>query len=73
MILHDNGTWEYMVKAVSKAKTDVRAITVYATRTGAKYHRESCRFLRKSKIPMKLDVAAARYDPCKVCKPPMPD
>ena len=37
------------------------ADTVYVTRTGKKYHRETCMHLRKSKIPMKLDDAAAQY------------
>ncbi len=44
-------------------------VTVYVTRTGAKYHREGCRYL-KSKIPMSLKEAKQRYTPCKVCKPP---
>jgi len=44
--------------------------TVYATRTGAKYHRAGCRYLRSSSIPMSLDDAKARYSPCSVCNPP---
>ncbi|MYB19547.1 MAG: thermonuclease family protein [Holophagales bacterium] len=43
--------------------------TVYVTRTGRKYHREGCRFLSKSKIPMKRNEAVERYEPCGVCKP----
>ncbi len=43
--------------------------TVYVTRTGRKYHREGCRFLSKSRIPMKRDEAVERYEPCGVCKP----
>jgi hypothetical protein len=46
--------------------------TVYVTRTGEKYHRETCRSLAKSKIAMSLEEAAARYGACKVCKPPVP-
>jgi endonuclease YncB( thermonuclease family) len=45
--------------------------TVYITRTGKKYHRDGCRYLKKSKIPISLDEAKLRYDPCKVCKPPI--
>ncbi len=45
------------------------AATVYVTRTGRKYHREGCRFLSKSKIPIKRNDAADRYEPCGVCKP----
>jgi len=45
-------------------------VTVYVTRTGRKYHRVGCRYLRRSSIPMKLSEAKARYGPCSVCKPP---
>jgi hypothetical protein len=44
--------------------------TVYATRTGSKYHREGCSSLRRSAIPMKLAAAAATYGPCSRCSPP---
>ena len=44
---------------------------VYVTRTGKKYHADGCRYLSKSKIPMKLSEAKAKgYDPCSVCRPP---
>jgi micrococcal nuclease len=45
-------------------------VTVYVTRTGTKYHRWGCRYLRKSAIPMKLSEARKIYSPCSVCKPP---
>lgn len=45
--------------------------TVYVTRTGKKYHVSGCRYLRTSKIPMDLSKARRRYDPCKVCAPPI--
>lgn len=45
--------------------------TVYATRTGAKYHRAGCRHLARSQILMSLKEAAARYGPCSVCRPPI--
>lgn len=44
--------------------------TVYITRTGKKYHRAGCRSLAKSRIPIALAEAAARYGPCGICKPP---
>lgn len=45
--------------------------TVYITRTGAKYHQETCRHLKKSKKAISLQVAKTRgYTPCKVCRPP---
>jgi len=45
--------------------------TVYATKTGAKYHRAGCRFLARSQIPLSLREAAERYGPCSVCNPPV--
>jgi competence protein ComEC len=38
--------------AAAQLKQDPQTITVYVTRTGQKYHRESCRYLSRSKIPM---------------------
>ena len=44
--------------------------TVYITRTGAKYHRGGCQYLRQSKIAIKKkDAIAQGYDACKVCHP----
>lgn len=58
------------VYAPEPAEEDEEEITVYVTRTGEKYHRGSCRYLRQSKIPMSLEDARLRYDPCSVCDPP---
>lgn len=44
-------------------------ITVYVTRTGTKYHRSTCGYL-KSSIPMKLSDAKKSHQPCSRCKPP---
>ena len=43
---------------------------VYVTRSGKKYHREGCISLRRSKIPISLTEAKARYGPCGRCNPP---
>src|SRR5687768_1357540 len=56
--------------AVAEAQQDPATITVYVTRTGEKYHRDGCRYLRQSRIPMSLKEAAKRFGPCSVCKPP---
>lgn len=46
--------------------------TVYITKTGEKYHKEGCRYLSKSKIPIDLSEAiASGYGPCSVCNPPV--
>jgi phosphatidylserine/phosphatidylglycerophosphate/cardiolipin synthase-like enzyme len=45
--------------------------TVYVTTSGKKYHADGCRYLAKSKIPLKLSEAKAKgYSPCSVCGPP---
>jgi hypothetical protein len=47
---------------------------VYITRTGAKYHRGNCSYLRQSKIETTLGSAVSRgYDPCSRCGPPILD
>jgi len=46
-------------------------VTVFITKTGAKYHRDNCRYLSKSKIPISLTEAKRQgYTPCSVCDPP---
>ena len=50
---------------------DEAAQTVYVMRTGKKYHRADCRYLRENRIPIKLkDAVKAGYTPCSVCNPP---
>lgn len=42
--------------------------TVYITKSGRKYHRWGCRYLRSSCIPVKRNDAIANgYTPCSVC------
>ncbi len=46
-------------------------VTVYITKTGEKYHRDGCQYLRKSQIPISLSDAKARgYSACSKCGPP---
>jgi phosphatidylserine/phosphatidylglycerophosphate/cardiolipin synthase-like enzyme len=72
-----NQLWGEELPAVSpegkekKERAPPCEITVYITKTGSKYHRSGCRYLRKSCIPISLTEAKRRgYAPCKVCKPP---
>ena len=58
--------------SASQERQAPKSVTVYVTRTGQKYHRDGCRYLRQSRIAMALSEAAKRFDPCKVCKPPVP-
>jgi hypothetical protein len=58
-------------QASPRRAEEPKAQTVYVTRTGKRYHREACRYLASSKIPMTLkDAKAHGYTPCKVCRPP---
>lgn len=52
------------------AKEEEIAETVYVTRSGKKYHREGCRYLRSEVRAISLDRARRFYEPCKVCDPP---
>jgi len=57
--------------SVVEAAQDPSTITVYITKTGEKYHKGSCRYLRQSKIAVSLKEAVSRgYGPCSVCQPP---
>ncbi|HCF71894.1 MAG TPA: hypothetical protein DER33_09995 [Syntrophomonas sp.] len=58
------------VTASPPAQTNKQEVTVYVTRTGEKYHRDGCRYLAKSRIPMSLSAAKRSYGPCSVCDPP---
>ena len=64
-----------VAQAVSPSHTatvaaDEKPTIVYITRTGKKYHRGGCRYLKKSKIAIALSKAKVKYGACKVCKPP---
>lgn len=49
----------------------VQAQTVYITKTGAKYHRGTCHYLKYSKIESTVEKATkSGYTACSVCKPP---
>ncbi|MCI1966846.1 MAG: MBL fold metallo-hydrolase [Oscillospiraceae bacterium] len=57
--------------AVVAPSTDNQSVTVYITDTGSKYHRDGCRYLKKSKHPISLkDAKAQGYGPCSRCNPP---
>jgi len=46
-------------------------ITVHITKTGHRYHRAGCRYLRQSDYKVSLKEAKERgLTPCKVCDPP---
>ena len=59
--------------SASDKKTDKSiksGVTVYASRTGTKYHTSSCRYLGKTKNPVTVEEAKKKgLSPCSECKP----
>lgn len=50
---------------------NVSSQTVYVTKTGEKYHKSTCKYLKYSKKEITLKKAKELgYISCKVCKPP---
>ena len=46
--------------------------TYYVTKTGEKYHKSHCHYLKYSKYAIKVsDVRFKNYAACKVCRPPI--
>lgn len=48
----------------------IKELTVYITKTGAKYHNSGCQYLKRSKIAISLKDAKLSYTPCSKCNPP---
>ena len=67
VILHDNGTWEYINSSTSETTLQKHTADVYVTKTGKKYHRDGCVYLKKSRRPISIDKAKVKYQPCKGC------
>ena len=56
--------------SLSKTHTGVTSKTVFRTANGKKYHKASCRYLSKSKIPITREIAEdLGLNPCVFCKP----
>lgn len=57
-----------LLLAAQAQKPDTK---VWITKSGSKYHRAGCRYLKKSRIEITLEAAKAKHlQPCSVCKPP---
>ena len=61
---------EIIRPTVQQEQQDEVSQIVYVTKTGSKYHRDNCRSLSKSKIPMSLSEAKLKFGPCARCNPP---
>jgi endonuclease YncB( thermonuclease family) len=57
--------------AMSQPAETSGEIVVYVTKSGTKYHREGCQYLKKSARAIPLEEAVERYAPCSRCKPPV--
>ena len=53
------------------SKNDIQSsaenIIVFVTRTGKKFHKEGCSYLRKGSRKIKLAEASYKYTPCSRC------
>ena len=58
-------------KGVAVVEVGEPNTAVFVSRTGAKYHREDCRFVSKSKKPTTLQRVLGKYTACGVCGPPL--
>ena len=57
--------------SIGPAAAYAKTTYVYVTKTGLKYHRAGCRYLKYSRRRVTLKWAKAHgYKACKVCKPP---
>lgn len=64
-------TKDATVEKTSVKQNAVSTQTVYITKSGTKYHRSECSYLKSSRIPISLeDAKKGGYTPCSVCKPP---
>lgn len=52
-----------------KASKDSGSIIIFITKSGNKYHRGDCIYLRESKIPKKLKNIVKKCSPCNRCNP----
>lgn len=67
--LPKHGTADQVRSGSTGSQTD-RVDVVYTTRTGTKYHRAGCRYLKSSAIPISRQHAEQMgYTPCRICRP----
>lgn len=53
----------------SQKTYEINTELVCITRTGRKYHKEDCRYVKNGYIKISLSDAKEMYSPCSVCKP----
>jgi len=66
----ENSNEENTQTPPSTDNTEHNRETVYITKSGNKYHKDGCKYLSKSKIPISVSEAQEKgYSACSVCKP----
>ena len=64
------GGTEALLSKETVTLSQTKETIVYITRTGEKYHKDGCRYLRQSKIKTtKKEAVKNGYEACKICKP----
>lgn len=64
-----------ITQAISKTNTNIisdnNTESVYVTKSGTRYHKPDCQYVRNnnSSMPITIEEANKSYIPCKVCKP----
>lgn len=62
--------WAKKKSSSSSSASEPKGDVVYLSQTGTKYHRSSCRTLKKTPIKTTRSSARSRgYEACKVCRP----
>lgn len=65
-------SWQAGEPTGSSAGQNTEEKMVYITKTGEKYHREDCSYLKNGVEKISLSEAKERgYEPCKKCEPPV--
>jgi hypothetical protein len=71
MLLANAAPFASRAEPEATEQVQTKEITVYITRTGKKYHRAGCSYLRSSSIPISLKNAKSNgYTACSRCRPP---
>lgn len=63
-------TRDTTVSSSADTTEETQGYTVYITEWGSKYHRENCRYLNQSCIPVDInELDTKKYTPCSLCEP----
>lgn len=67
---NNSNTTKKTSNSTSSTNSNFQGTIVYITKTGKKYHRSNCSYLKKSKISININTAKAEgYTACSRCNP----